>query len=123
MNCLDYSRNILEKNIFFNIYFAKNNSRNHKCFLVYHYFCTLEYKFAHICTRFYTAFIQVLFYTECNFAKRIGDNPRKEKNGRQAKDKEKGNKEEGRKEEEEEIISSNFCASQSSGGDPPLLCH
>jgi hypothetical protein len=37
-----------------------------------------------------------------------GDNPRKEKNGRQAKDKEEGNKEEGRKEEEEEIISSEF---------------
>lgn len=52
----------------------------------------------------YTGFI--LYFI--NFAMIFGDNPRKEKNGRQAKDKEKGNKEEGRKEEEEEITSSKF---------------
>jgi hypothetical protein len=52
----------------------------------------------------YTGFI--LYFI--NFATLYGDNPRKEKNGRQAKDKEKGNKEEGRKEEEEEITSSKF---------------
>ena len=85
-----------------------NLASNHKSILIFSHFLNTSVQIrTHLHALLYSIYTGFILYF-INFAMIFGDKPRKEKNGRQAKDKEKGNKEEGRKEEEEEITSSKF---------------